>query len=27
MRLRRPGRHWHLAKIAVERYYLRRWLR
>jgi sulfide:quinone oxidoreductase len=27
MRLRRPGRRWHLAKIAVERYYLRRWLR
>jgi sulfide:quinone oxidoreductase len=27
MRLRRPGRHWHLAKIAVERYCLRRWLR
>jgi sulfide:quinone oxidoreductase len=27
MRLRRPGRQWHLAKIAVERYYLRRWLR
>jgi sulfide:quinone oxidoreductase len=27
MRLRRSGRHWHLAKIAVERYYLRRWLR
>jgi sulfide:quinone oxidoreductase len=27
MRLRRPGRHWHLAKIAVERYFLRRWLR
>lgn len=27
MRLRRPGRHWNLAKIAVERYWLRRWLR
>jgi sulfide:quinone oxidoreductase len=27
MRLRRPGPHWHLAKIAVERYFLRRWLR
>jgi sulfide:quinone oxidoreductase len=27
MRLRRPGRHWHLAKIAVEQYFLRRWLR
>jgi sulfide:quinone oxidoreductase len=27
MRLRRPGRHWHLAKVAVERYFLRRWLR
>jgi sulfide:quinone oxidoreductase len=27
MRLRRPGRRWHLAKIAVERYFLRRWLR
>ncbi len=27
MRLHRSGRHWHLAKIAVERYWLRRWLR
>lgn len=25
--LRRPGRHWHLAKVALERYWLRRWLR
>jgi sulfide:quinone oxidoreductase len=27
MRLHRPGRHWHLAKVALERYWLRRWLR
>jgi sulfide:quinone oxidoreductase len=27
MRLHRPGRQWHLAKIAVEQYFLRRWLR
>lgn len=27
MRLRQPGRHWHLAKVAVEQYFLRRWLR
>ena len=27
VRLRRPGRHWHLAKVAFERYWLRRWLR
>ena len=25
IRLRRPGRHWHLAKIAFEHYWLRRW--
>jgi sulfide:quinone oxidoreductase len=24
--LRRPGRRWHLAKVAFERYWLRRWL-
>ncbi len=24
--LRRPGRHWHLAKVAVEKYWLKRWL-
>lgn len=24
MRLRRPGRHWHLAKVAFEKYWLRR---
>lgn len=24
--LRRPGRHWHLAKAALERYWMRRWL-
>lgn len=23
--LRRPGRHWHLAKVAFEQYWLRRW--
>lgn len=23
--LRRPGRHWHLAKVAFEKYWLRRW--
>jgi len=23
--LRRPGRHWHLAKIAVEKFWMRRW--
>jgi sulfide:quinone oxidoreductase len=23
--LRRPGRHWHAAKVAFERYWLRRW--
>ena len=23
--LRRPGRHWHLAKIALEKYWMRRW--
>ena len=26
VRLRRPGRHWHLAKVAFEQYWLRRWL-
>lgn len=26
IRLRRPGRHWHLAKVAFERHWLRRWL-
>lgn len=26
VRLRRPGRRWHLAKVAFERYWLRRWL-
>jgi sulfide:quinone oxidoreductase len=25
IRLRRPGRHWHLAKAAFEQYWLRRW--
>lgn len=25
VRLHRPGRHWHLAKVAVEQYWLRRW--
>lgn len=25
VRLRRPGRHWHLAKVAFEKYWLRRW--
>ena len=25
IRLRRPGRHWHLAKIAFEKYWMRRW--
>ena len=23
--LRRPGRHWHLAKVAFEKYWLKRW--
>ncbi len=27
VRLRRPGRHWHLAKVAFEKYWLRRWFR
>jgi len=27
VRLRRPGRRWHLAKIAFEKYWLRRWFR
>ncbi len=26
VRLRRPGRRWHLAKVAFEKYWLRRWL-
>ncbi len=25
VRLRRPGRRWHLAKVALEKYWLRRW--
>ena len=25
VRLRRPGRHWHLAKVAFEHYWMRRW--
>lgn len=25
VRLHRPGRHWHLAKVAFERYWLGRW--
>ena len=25
VRLRRPGRHWHLVKVAFEKYWLRRW--
>ena len=25
IRLRRPGRHCHLAKIAFEKYWMRRW--
>ncbi len=24
--LRRPGRHWHLAKVAFEKYWMNRWL-
>ena len=27
VRLRRPGRHWHLTKVAFEQYWLRRWFR
>lgn len=27
VRLRRPGRHWHLGKVALERYWLWRWFR
>jgi len=23
--MRRPGRHWHLAKVALEQYWMRRW--
>lgn len=26
IRLRRPGPHWHLAKIGFEQYWMRRWL-
>ncbi len=26
VRLRRPGRSWHLAKVAFERYWFKRWL-
>ena len=26
VRLRRPGRHWHLAKVAFEQYWMHRWL-
>jgi len=26
VRLRRPGRHWHLAKVAFEQYWMRRWV-
>ncbi len=26
VRLRRPGRHWHLAKAAFEQYWMRRWV-
>jgi len=25
IQLRRPGPHWHLAKVAFEQYWLRRW--
>lgn len=25
IRMRRPGPHWHLAKVAFERYWMRRW--
>ena len=25
IKLRRPGRHWHLAKVAFEKYWMRRW--
>lgn len=25
VRMRRPGPHWHLAKVALERYLMRRW--
>ena len=25
VRMRRPGRHWHVAKVALERYLMRRW--
>lgn len=27
VRLRRPGRRWHLAKVAFERYWMARWFR
>lgn len=26
VRMRRPGRHWHLAKVGFERYWMRRWI-
>jgi sulfide:quinone oxidoreductase len=26
VRLRHPGRHWHLAKVAFEQYWMRRWV-
>ncbi len=26
IRLRRPGRHWHLAKVALEKHWFRRWV-
>jgi sulfide:quinone oxidoreductase len=26
VRLRRPGRRWHLAKVAFEKFWFRRWL-
>jgi len=26
VRMRRPGRRWHLAKVAFEQYWLRRWI-
>lgn len=25
VRMGRPGPHWHLAKVALERYFMRRW--
>lgn len=26
VQMRSPGRHWHLAKVALEKYWLRRWV-